>query len=107
MGHQTQLQTLEEYNTRLLPPNHPITKRVRKVAARIIESSGLGRVKSGGEMGAVEGVVPKWGGGNGQPGEIDMGEVLFGGSGKQDVSKETEWEVSFHTLHGRPYLRPR
>lgn len=44
-------------------------------------------------MGAVEGVVPKWGGGGQeQPGDIDMGEVLFGG-GQKEITKETEWEV--------------
>jgi len=44
-------------------------------------------------MGAIEGKVPKWGGGGAQGQEIDMGEVLFGGD-KVDASKETEWEVS-------------
>ena len=89
LGHQTQLQTLQEYSTALLPPNHPTTKRVRKVASRIIESSNLGRVKSGGEMGAIEGSVPKMGGG-----DIDMGDIFFGGGAvQQDVTKDTEWEV--------------
>jgi hypothetical protein len=37
--------------------------------------------------------VPKWGGG-GSSGEIDMGEVLFGGASNKQVDKETEWEVS-------------
>jgi hypothetical protein len=49
-------------------------------------------MKSGGEMGAVEHSVPAWGGG----GDINMGEVLFGGGqGEQDVKegKEVEWEV--------------
>lgn len=66
---------------------------MHRIATRIIESSGLGRVKSAGEMGAIEGKVPKWGGGGAQGQEIDMGEVLFGGD-KVDASKETEWEVS-------------
>ncbi|WWC68580.1 uncharacterized protein I206_102510 [Kwoniella pini CBS 10737] len=90
LGRQTQLQTLSEYSTAVLPPNHPTTKRVRAVATRIIESSGLGRVKSGGEMGAVEGKVPAFGGGE------DVGEILFGsGEGAKQVQegKETEWEV--------------
>lgn len=58
LGQQTQLQTLSEYRNAVLPSNHPTTKRVRKVAARIIEASGLGRVKSGGELGTIEGTVP-------------------------------------------------
>ncbi|OCF75049.1 mitochondrial metalloendopeptidase OMA1 [Kwoniella mangroviensis CBS 8886] len=90
LGRQTQLQTLNEYSRAVLPPNHPTTKRVRAVATRIIESSGLGRVKSGGEMGAVEGKVPNFGGGE------DIGEILFGGgeAGKDArEGKETEWEV--------------
>jgi hypothetical protein len=94
LGQQTQLQTLSEYGTRLLPPTHAVSKRVHKVASRIIESSGLGRVKSTGEMGAIEGKVPKWGGGNE---EIDMGDVLFGGDSNKPVDKETEWEASLIT----------
>ncbi|KAK8861614.1 hypothetical protein IAR55_002437 [Kwoniella newhampshirensis] len=92
LGRQTQLQTLSEYSTALLPPNHPVSKRVRQVATRIIESSGLGRVKTGGEMSAVEGKVPAFGGG----GEVDMGEIFMGGAdGGKEVreGKETEWEV--------------
>ncbi|WWC87947.1 uncharacterized protein L201_002847 [Kwoniella dendrophila CBS 6074] len=92
LGRQTQLQTLNEYSRAVLPPNHPTTKRVRAVATRIIESSGLGRVKSGGEMGAVEGKVPNFGGGE------DIGEILFGGGDSEaekavKEGKETEWEV--------------
>jgi len=93
LGIQTQLQTLSEYSNRLLPPNHPVTKRVRRVAQRIVESSGLGRMKSGGEMSAVEQSVPSFGGGSGS---LDMGEVLFGGGeGGEQVKegKDTEWEV--------------
>ncbi|WVQ93447.1 hypothetical protein IAU59_000521 [Kwoniella sp. CBS 9459] len=92
LGRQTQLSTLSEYSTAVLPANHPTTRRVRAVATRIIESSGLGRVKSGGEMGAVEGKVPAWGGGA----EPDFGEI-FSGSGPEGAraqeGKETEWEV--------------
>ncbi|ODO04558.1 hypothetical protein I350_05162 [Cryptococcus amylolentus CBS 6273] len=91
LGRQTQLQTLSEYSTAVLPANHPITKRVRKIATRIIESSNLGRVKSGGEMGAVEGKVPSFGGG------VEMKDIFLGGSGDGSHSikegKETEWEV--------------
>lgn len=96
MGYQTQLSTLSEYSTALLPPSHPSSKRVRAIASRIIEASGLGRVKSGTELGAVEGKVPTFGGG-GQMGGLDVGEVLFGGDEGNAVreGKETEWEVSF------------
>nr|XP_031862888.1 uncharacterized protein CI109_001362 [Kwoniella shandongensis]KAA5529960.1 hypothetical protein CI109_001362 [Kwoniella shandongensis] len=90
LGRQTQLQTLSEYNRALLPPNHPTSRRVRQVATRIIEASGLGRVKTGGEMSAVEGKVPAFGGGG------DLGEILMGGGeGGREVAegKETEWEV--------------
>lgn len=90
LGRQTQLQTLSEYDRAVLPPTHPISKRVRKVATRIIESSGLGRVKSSGEMGAIEGTVPTWGGG------VDMKDIFMGGGegGKEArEGKDTEWEV--------------
>jgi hypothetical protein len=93
LGQQTQLQTLSEYSHSLLPPNHPTTKRVRAVAARIIEGSGLGRVKVG-DIGSVEANVPGWrSGGQAEP---DIGELFMGGGGG-DVAretKETEWEVS-------------
>jgi hypothetical protein len=96
LGQQTQLQTLSEYSTRVLSPNNAISRRVRKVASRIIEANGLGRVKSGSELGAIEGKVPSWGGGGASQGgmELDMGEVLFGGDKGADEGKDTEWEVS-------------
>jgi len=52
-------------------------------------------MKSGGDMGAVEGKVPSFGGG-GEEMNMDMGEVFFGGSKGADlgIDKETEWEVS-------------
>ncbi|WVO18688.1 hypothetical protein L204_106408 [Cryptococcus depauperatus] len=90
LGYQTQLQTLNEYSRALLPANHPMSKRVRKVATRIIESSGLGRVKSSGDMGAVEGHVPTWGGGS------DVRDIFLGRThGEHDLkeSQDTEWEV--------------
>ena len=98
LGLQTQLQTLKEYDRALLPPNHPVTKRVRKIAQRIVEGSNLGRMKSGGEMSTIEGSVPNFGKG-GDMGDIDMGEVLLGGSAAKDVDegKDTEWEVSSAT----------
>ncbi|CAD6572273.1 MAG: hypothetical protein TREMPRED_000488 [Tremellales sp. Tagirdzhanova-0007] len=89
LGQQTQLQTLSQYSHAVLAPNHPTTTRVRNVASRIIKASGLGRVKSGGEMGAVEGTVPNMG--NGSP--LGPGEILFGGGVTEDMGKDTEWEV--------------
>ena len=90
LGRQTQLQTLSEYSGRILAPNSSVTKRVRKVATRIIEASNLGKVKSGHDMGAVEGKVASWGGG-GEDGA--MQDVLFG-RGNGNVDSQTEWEVS-------------
>ena len=42
-------------------------------------------------MGTIEGSVPKWGGG----GDVDVGEVLFGGGGASNDAPigDTEWEV--------------
>jgi hypothetical protein len=90
LGTQTQLQTMSEYQTQILPPNHAVSKRVRRVAQRIIESSGLGRMKSGGEISAVEQQVPTWGGG------ADVGEILMAESQQpHKEGKDVEWEVSF------------
>jgi hypothetical protein len=89
MGSQAQLSTLSEYSNALLPPNHPTTKRVRAVAKRLVEGAGLGRMKSGGELGAIEGRVPA-------QKELDFNELMFGGGqGEAEVSqgKEVEWEV--------------
>jgi hypothetical protein len=47
-------------------------------------------MKSGGELGAIEGSVPKWGGG----GAEGMGDVLFGSESSKSVG-ETEWEVCY------------
>jgi hypothetical protein len=91
MGQQTQLQTLSEYSRSLLPPNHPTTKRVRAVATRIIEGSGLGRVKAG-DIGSVEASIPGWKDGQG---DISPGDLFFGGGSgaAEKEGKETEWEV--------------
>lgn len=83
---------MSEYQTRILPPNHPVSKRVRRVAQRIIESSGLGRMKSGGEISTIEQNVPNWGGGA----EAHVGDILMAdGSMDHKEGKDVEWEVSF------------
>ncbi|KAK4689916.1 hypothetical protein P7C73_g203, partial [Tremellales sp. Uapishka_1] len=90
LGLQTQRETLTQYSRALLPASHPTTKRVRAIATRIVEGSGLGRMKAGGAMGAVESAVPAWGGG----GSVE--DVLFGGESGEAHPKEgkdTEWEV--------------
>ena len=62
-----------------MPPNHPTTKRVRKVATRIIEASGLGQMKAGGDLGAIEGKVPSF---EGKGGELNMGDVFLSDTDK-------------------------
>lgn len=37
---------LEEYQDQLLPPNHPLTVHIRRVAERIIEANNLGTLKT-------------------------------------------------------------
>ena len=45
---------VRELNSQLLPPNHPIVHRVRRVAERILEANDLGTLKTvrhlGGDM---------------------------------------------------------
>lgn len=61
---------------------------MRKVAQRIIEGSGLGRMKSGGEISTIEEAVPNWGGGE------HVGEILMAGGGMDHKeTKDVEWEV--------------
>ena len=83
---------MSEYSTKVLSPSSAISRRVRKVAQRIIEANGLGRVKSGSELGAIEGKVPSWGGGGGG----GAGELDIGGDQGADEGKDTEWEVSWN-----------
>jgi hypothetical protein len=79
---------MSEYQGRILPPNHAVSKRVRRVAQRIVESSGLGRMKSGGEISTVEQQVPTWGGG------ADVGEILMAETHQEHKEgKDVEWEV--------------
>lgn len=56
MGDQVYRQTLDEYRVKLLPPNHPTSRYVAKVAQRIIMASELPRHEdSVGDMGGHEG----------------------------------------------------
>jgi metalloendopeptidase OMA1, mitochondrial len=86
LGYQTQQATLSEYRGKILSPNHPLTRQVREVATRIIESAGLGKMTTGGGLGAVEGLFN----------EPKSGEIIFGaneGGPPDGITKDTEWEV--------------
>lgn len=88
LGLQAKDQTLKQYSGKILSPHHPQSKRVHKIATRIIESSHLGKVK-GGDLGAVEARISQWG-----VAEPSIGDVLSGqGFSDEPISKDTEWEV--------------
>lgn len=83
-----------------MPPNHPITRRVRDIAVRIVERNGLGKVKSGHTLSSLEGIVPGWGGGGGDRGDdiniftgqgVDGAIKAFESIGVPD--QNSEWEV--------------
>jgi hypothetical protein len=93
---ETQKETLAQYQGLLLPASSPVSRRVREVARRVVESNGLGRMKpvtahglGGGEGGVF--VLP------------GLGEIFMGGgegswnSGDSAVElktgKDVEWEV--------------
>jgi metalloendopeptidase OMA1, mitochondrial len=46
MAEESYNQLVQEFQGKILPPNHPITRHVRRVVTRIIESSNLGTLKS-------------------------------------------------------------
>jgi len=46
MAEESYKSLLEDFKGKILPPNHPITRHVRTVVSRIIESSDLGTLKS-------------------------------------------------------------
>ncbi|KAG9003160.1 hypothetical protein FRB93_011240 [Tulasnella sp. JGI-2019a] len=45
LGQQTDEEVMRTYGAKILPPNHPISKKVAKVASRIITAANLGEVK--------------------------------------------------------------
>ena len=98
MGADTFAATMGEFRGKILPPNHPITRRVREVATRIVERNGLGRIKASHTLGAVEGVVPSWGGGGGA---LDPDSNWVGGA-----SESNEWEVRRHPYERRGECSP-
>lgn len=92
---------MQQFQGEIMPPNHPITRRVREIAVRIVERNGLGKVKSGHTLSSLDGIVPGWGGGGG--GDQDPEINIFTGQGVDGQIKQfekigvpdknSEWEV--------------
>ncbi|BEI92837.1 uncharacterized protein CcaverHIS019_0504650 [Cutaneotrichosporon cavernicola] len=86
IGQATYSETMAQLQGQLLPPNHPVTRRVREIAKRIVERNGLGRVKEGHTLSTIEEVMGSWGMGGGMesPGNI---------SATEEGNENAEWEV--------------
>ncbi|KLT42555.1 hypothetical protein CC85DRAFT_83752 [Cutaneotrichosporon oleaginosum] len=77
---------MAQFEGQLLPPNHPITRRVREIAKRIVERNGLGRVKEGHSLSSIEEVMGSFGIGRG----MESGENI---SATEAGNQNAEWEV--------------
>lgn len=93
---------LKEYKPLLLPASHPTSKYVERVARRIVEGGGLGKMKV---SSSVRSAGKSWGGGL-------FGDVGFGGGGGEEewetknaknapAGDEIDWEVSLVASRGR------
>lgn len=78
---------MQQFGGQILSPNHPISKRVRHIATRIVEGNNLGKMKQGHSLGAVEG--PGWG----QDLEYIFGEGVRKNRNPNLPADLNEWEV--------------
>ncbi|BEJ16005.1 hypothetical protein CspHIS471_0506100 [Cutaneotrichosporon sp. HIS471] len=86
IGQATYSETMAQFQGQLLPPNHPVTRRVREIAKRIVERNGLGRVKEGHTLSSIEEVMGSWGMGGG----MESGGNI---SATEEGNENAEWEV--------------
>ncbi|KAL7413517.1 peptidase family M48-domain-containing protein [Mrakia frigida] len=91
LGVQTFNETLREYKSLILPPSHPTSKYVERVAKRIVEGGGLGKLK-----GSTASPMSGWGGGlfgdTGLGGGDEWERSAAAGT-KKDGGEQIEWEV--------------
>lgn len=86
IGKASFVETMDQFGMKCLPPNHPITRRVREIATRIVEGNALGHMKSAPGLGAVEARMSQWG--------IDENGNIYSGDRADDQnSTKNEWEV--------------
>jgi hypothetical protein len=78
---------MAQFQGQFLPPNHPVTRRVREIAKRIVERNGLGRVKEGHSLSSIEEVMGSFGMGRG----MESGENI---DATEAGNQNAEWEVS-------------
>lgn len=103
LGLQSERETLSEYRGKILPSNHPTTRRVREIARRIVEGNGLGHMKGTSDVSVGDTLLGSFGrvfsgaGGDGEAaGLFPFGhEVERKGLGKIPGTnrQDTEWEV--------------
>lgn len=81
---QVRLETLQQFRDKILPPDHPISVHVRRVASKIITSNNLGVVKGGSSTRSVT-----------SPTSTDMWnpDVYDSGFSESAVASQKEWNV--------------
>lgn len=87
IGRATYMETMDQFQGQILPPNHPISRRVRTIAKRIVERNGLGVIKEGHTLSTIEEVMGAWSQGRG----METAENIDATEGP---STNAEWEVS-------------
>ncbi|GMK55599.1 hypothetical protein CspeluHIS016_0206550 [Cutaneotrichosporon spelunceum] len=85
IGQATFSETMAQFQGKLLPPDHPVTRRVRDIAKRIVERNNLGMVKEGHNLSSIEDVLSAWLGGG-----MESADNI---SATQEGNENAEWEV--------------
>ena len=80
----------QQYEHQTLPPNHPITKRVRGIVSNILEANNLGVVK--GESSAMQSIF-SFGSPQGDTWDPDSGMAVKSKEGADLDSNAREWEL--------------
>ncbi|KAG5653675.1 hypothetical protein H0H81_011427 [Sphagnurus paluster] len=89
-GRMAREETLQEYEHNTLPANHPLSRHVRRVVARILGASNLGHIR--GESTTLSEIPPMpYHGESG--GEIPWDPDARIGAGASQHGPEREWDV--------------
>lgn len=96
IGRTTYAETMEQFQGQILPPNHPVTRRVRDIAKRIVERNGLGLIKEGHSLSTIEQVMGAWEERKGMESPENI-------QATEQPNPNAEWEVSLQACRHRLY----
>ncbi|KAL1942267.1 hypothetical protein VTO73DRAFT_6331 [Trametes versicolor] len=60
LAEESHQQLMQQFKGKVLPPNHPVTRHIRRVVERILEANNLGKLKPSGEQPRVLPSVDVW-----------------------------------------------